>query len=445
MNFIIGIFDYFRLVIHRSFYSKKMIRRYQTKQLKKIYKYAINNSVFYKELYNEKQFNNLEDFYKLPIINKSIMMANFTDLNTCGIIKEDVTSFAVEKENDKDYLGYYKDDYVIGLSSGTSGNKGIYITPKEMTKRLPSVFLARSGLSLKMLPYRILFVLRVFSQGFEDINSRVVSLHYCSTMERVEDIILKINSLKINILMAPPSLIRELLPYSDKIVPKIKKIICYAEVLEDVEKERFEKAFNTKVIEIYQASEGQIASACKYGHLHINEELVFVELYDEQNRIIDKDNIVGHKMIITNLINYAQPLIRYEMNDMIVLDNDCPCGSKYRRIKKVLGRHDDLLYFLDDLNTKKYIFPDLFVRWIIVCSDNIREFQVIQDKINHVNIFIDTIHSHDDSLYEIIKSKVINELKVYRINDPIINVKFKKITLPKEKNKYKRFITNIND
>jgi len=444
MSIITGVIDYLRLVIHRSFYSKKMIRKYQIKQLKKIHKFAINNSAFYNELYKDLQFDSLEDFHKLPTINKSIMMDNFTDLNTCRIIKEDVMKYIVEKENDKDYLGYYQDEFVIGLSSGTSGNKGIYITPKEMTKRLPSVFLARSGISLKMLPYKILFVLRVFSQGFEDINSSLISLNYCSTMERVEDIIKRINNLKINILMAPPSLIRELLPYSNEIQPKIKRIITYAEVLEDVDKERFEKEFNTKVIEIYQASEGQIASACKYGHLHINEELVYIELYDQHGNLIEEDNIIGHKMILTNLINYAQPLIRYEMNDMIVLDKDCPCGSKYRRIKKVLGRHDDLLYFYDNSNNRKYVFPDLFVRWIIVCSENIREFQVIQNSINQINIYIDTIDNEDKELLNTIKSKVVKELSEFKIDNSTVIVEFKKITLPKEKNKYKRFINNIN-
>ncbi len=442
MNFIIGVVDYFRLVIHRSFYSEKRIKRCQTKQLKKIYNYAIKNSPFYQELYKDKSFNTIDDFHKLPIINKKIMMDNFTSLNTCGLIKEEVMDYAVDKENNKDFLGYYKGEYVIGLSSGTSGNKGIYITPKEMTKRLPSVFLARSGLSIGMLPYKILFVLRVFSQGFEDINSKLVDLHYCSTMEKIDLIVDKINSLNINILMAPPSLIRELLPYSDQIKSKIKKIVTYAEVLEDVDKERFEKEFKTEVIEIYQASEGQMASACKYGHLHINEELVYVELYDEDGNLIEEEDVVGHKMIITNLINYAQPLIRYEMNDMIVLDKECPCGSKYRRIKKVLGRHDDLIYFLDQSKKKKYIFPDLFVRWIIVCSENIREFQVIQDKVNQVNIYIDTIKKDDIQLLNIIELKIKKELAEFEIMSPVINIEFKKIAIPKEKNKYKRFINN---
>lgn len=443
MSAIIGLFDYLRLVIHRKFYSKNQIKRYQERQLNKIYNFAVKNSEFYHDLYKDNQFHTMSDFYSLPIINKSIMMEHFSTLNTCGIDKEDIMKYAVDKEVNKDFYGYYKDEYVVGLSSGTSGNKGIFITPKHMTTRLPFVFLARGGFQLKLLPYRILFMLRVFSQGFEDINSKLVSLNYLSTMENIDTIINKINDQNINILMAPPSLVRELLPHSKEITSKIKRIMTYAEVLEVEDKNRFEKDFDTKVIEIYQASEGQMASACKQGYLHINEDLVFIELYDDQGNLIEEENVVGHKMIITNLVNYAQPLIRYEMNDMVILDTKCSCGSNFRRIKKVLGRHDDLLYFTDSQQQRKYIFPDLFVRWIMVCSENIREFQVIQDDINEVIIYLDLISKDQEDIIQIVREKLVMELDTFDICKPVINIEFKDITLPKDKNKFKRFISNI--
>ncbi len=361
MNLLKGLYDYTRLVFHRKYYSERKIKKYNEKQLKKIYNYAIENSSFYNELYKDKVFKTMNDFYNLPIINKKIMMDNFSELNTHQLDKDEVLDYAVKMELSKDFLGYYKDKFVVGLSSGTSGNKGLYLTPKEMTERLPFVFLARGGFPLRLLPYNILFMLRVFSQGFDDINSKIVSLTYLSTMEEIDIVISRINDLNINILMAPPSFVRQLIPYKDKITTKINTIMTYAEVLEEEDKIRFKKDFNAKVIEIYQASEGQMASACKHGYLHINEDLVFIELYDEDNKLITEKNVIGHKMVITNLVNYAQPLIRYEMNDMIILDSKCSCGSNFRRIKKVLGRHDDLLYFFDSKKNKKYIFPDLFV------------------------------------------------------------------------------------
>ena len=253
--------DYFYLKKNRR-RSQEAINQLQWKAIQKMLEYAKANSPYYQNQYQNIDIVTLEDFQKLPTINKQIMMEHFTDLNTCGLNKEDVMNYAVQKELNKDYLGYYQDKYVVGLSSGTSGNKWLYITPKSMTKRLPGVFLARGGIELKELPLRILFCLRVFSQGFDDINAPLLKLKYISTMTPVLDVIQKMNQDNINLWMAPPSFIRQVLPFKDQIRIKLKKIITYAEVLSAADKAQFEAAFNTKVVEIYQASEGQIASPC---------------------------------------------------------------------------------------------------------------------------------------------------------------------------------------
>ncbi len=285
-------------------------------------------------------------------------------------------------------------------------------------------------------------MLRVFSQGFDDINAKFVTLKYLSTMENISTIINTINTNNINILMAPPSLLRQLLSKANDIKVSLKQVVTYAEVLYPEEKMKFEQAFDCKVIEIYQASEGQMASACKHGHLHINEDLVYVELYDAKNQLIEQHGVVGQKMIITNLVNYAQPLIRYEMNDMIVLDDTCSCGSHFRRIKQVLGRHDDLLYFTDSSNQTKIIYPDLFVRWIIVVSDDIREFQVIQSSVNQLDIIVDTLND-SEQLLQSLHQKLRQELSSYDIHHVDIRFTVKLIALPQDKNKFKRFISHL--
>lgn len=431
--------DYLLLTKTRNKASQKQIDVLQLAALKRLFKHAVENSSFYNQLYKGYVFETLSDFYKLPIINKKIMMTNFSTLNTLGLIKEDVMAYAVEKELNKDYLGYYKDEFVIGLSSGTSGNKGLYITPKAMTKRLPGVFLARGGISLSDLPLRIMFCLRVFSQGFDDINAPMIKLKYASTMVDEKDFISDLNKNKTNLLMAPPSFIRQLLPYIDRIKVKLKKIITYAEVLSDADKAQFERLFKTKVIEIYQASEGQIASTCKEGHLHINEDLVFIELYDKDNQLITKPNVVGHKMILTNLINEAQPLIRYEMNDMIILDEPCNCGSNFRTIKSILGRCDDNIYFYNQKEEPQIVYADLFSRWLITTSDEIREFQVIQTKIGELDITIDADDTFDMNLVE---ERLDRELRMLSLKG-LFRFKIGKLELPKHTNKFKRFISKI--
>jgi putative adenylate-forming enzyme len=442
VNILQGIRDYRLLNRHLYRFSNEQIRAYQLSELQKLVAFSMNHARFYSDLYKGLLVKSLEDFRQLPSINKQIMMDHFDDINTCGLKLEAVRDYAVQKELHREYLGYYQDQYVIGLSSGTSGNKGIYITPKSMTERLPFVFLARSGLSSKDLPFRILFLLRVFSQGFEDINAPLIHLNYLSTMTPVHEIIRQINDDRINILMAPPSLVRQLLPWAAMIKRPLQMIVSYAEVLEKEEKERFQRSFGTRVIEIYQASEGQIGSACRCGNLHINEDLVFIELYDRNGQPVDRPGPVGTKMLLTNLINTAQPLIRYEMNDLIQLGERCPCGSSFRVIDKVLGRNGDVLYLTNKNHILQPVYPDLMSRWIITTSDRIREFRVSQISHSKLEITIDVLDSTDEpraAVAERLRTRLTSELSSYGI-DADLDIRIEAIQLPETMAKYKRFI-----
>jgi phenylacetate-CoA ligase len=162
-------------------------------------------------------------------------------------------------------------------------------------------------------------------------------------------------------------------------------------------------------------------------------------LYDYEGKLIQSPHIRGHHMILTNLVNYAQPLIRYEMNDMIILDDACPCGSRFRTIQKILGRNDDLIYFLNRDHQKRVVFPDLFSRWMITESDQIREFQVIQDEIGKLDIKID---SETSDFFESLQTRLHQELDALGLKVKISLI-HGKIELPVDSHKYKRFISSI--
>ncbi len=433
-----GIYDYIRLKMGFRFYSPEQIKAVQFKKIQKLFKIAQTRAPYYAKTGPEDGLKNWDDFYRLDIIDKSILMDHFDEMNTVGVKRSDVEAYALDKEVRKDYTGYFQNQFVVGLSSGTSGNKGLYLTDKALTKKLPYVFLARSGLPLKYLPFRILFCLRVFSQGFADINSPIIHLNYVSTMTPITDVIKAINLKKINILMAPPSFVRLLMPYLSDIKQTLKCIVCYAEVLTKEEKEKFKNLFKTQVIEIYQASEGQIASACKAGNLHLNEDLVFAELIDRNSNKVDQAGIPG-QLIITNLINEVQPLIRTRMNDWVVLKASCSCGSQYRVLDHVIGRHDDVMMFKTKALSLQHVFPDLISRWIITYSNDIREFKVIQNEVNQLDLTIDCLGGQPTKAFiDGLKVRIITEFSAFKLV-PNISIVHQKIDIPKDNSKYKRF------
>jgi len=370
-----GIVDFASLRWRFAHLRGPRLRAYQRRVLGQLLRFAMARSPFYRQLYAGLDLN---DFESLPQINKAVMMNQFDRLNTAGLRLDDVMSFALEAEREKRYSGYFQDRYVVGLSSGTSGARGIYLTDRVISERLPFAFLARSGMPWRLLPFRIAFFLRMFNQGFADINGPLISLRYMPTMLPVAEAIERINALKANILMAPPSMLRLLARERKRIASPIGIVVSYAEVLEEHERAMLERIFGVRIVEIYQASEGLIACPCREGQLHINEDLVYVELLDESNRELTALDIPCRRMIVTNLYNRVQPLIRYELNDLVTLGAPCPCGSGFRVIAKVIGRDDDVLYFRRADGALGHVFPDVLSRWIITATDRIDEYMLEQ-------------------------------------------------------------------
>ena len=82
--------------------------------------------------------------------------------------------------------------------------------------------------------------------------------------------------------------------------------------------------------------EGMLAFTCPAGSLHLNEDCTLFE-FDEAG-----DTIGGaRRTVITDLYRRVQPFLRYELNDLVELSPDeCPCGSAFRRIRRIHGRAD---------------------------------------------------------------------------------------------------------
>jgi putative adenylate-forming enzyme len=439
--------DLIRLNRHFYHQTPRQLARYQTRAVLELLARVRRESPFYAEYFAGYPVTSLDDYRHLPTLDKNIMMAQFDRLNTAGLSLHDVMAFALAKEEARDYLGYYRDRFVVGLSSGTSGNKGIYITDKALTRRLPGVFLARGGVRLSDLPLRILFILRVFSQGFADINAPLIRLRYLSSMSEPEAILTAMNEMKANLLMAPPSLLRQLLPLAGQIACPPRRIITYAEVLTPEEKIRLVQAFRAPVVELYQASEGQIASPCRCGNLHINEDLVYVELFAEDKTTpLTEPGRRSGRMLVTNLVNTVQPLLRYEMNDLIELGPPCPCGSCYRVVQRIIGRQDDVLYLKTHSGRLRPVYPDLFSRWIITTDDQIREFTVDQDATDHLTVTLDLTAppAQNETRIKRLQERLAGELAVYDISCAI-TVRVEAIRLPADNRKLKRFISRAPD
>lgn len=374
---------------NRLFTSRKKLEAYQQKKLKKHLEFVTEKSAFYRKYKGHE----LKDF---PMIDKGIMMENFDTINTVGIKKEEALEFAVNAERTREFGDKLK-NITVGLSSGTSHSRGAFLVEKTETEKWAGFVLA------KFLPhgilgkYKIAFFMRANSNLYQSVGSKNIRFEFYDIYADMDKNIEKLEKNGADILVAQPSALLMIAAALDekKIDIHPETVISIAEVLEKEDEERIKKSFGTDVIhQVYQCTEGCLATTCKYGTLHLNEDIVFIE-----KEYIDKNRFIP---IITDFERTSQPIIRYRLNDVLVEKKEkCRCGSACTALEKIEGREDDVFIFHGEEKEIK-IFPD-FIRRCILFSGNISDYRIVQQADGSISIYADI----DDKM----KEKVTGEFE----------------------------------
>ena len=337
------------------------------------------------EAYQKKQLSNYMDFLKrespyfkngVPTdfdhMDKTFMMAHFNELNTQGIDRDEALALAIESEKTRDFTEL-KGEVAVGLSSGTSGHRGLFFTTEKERSMWAAAILAKMLPKGHLFDHRIAFFLRADNELYQTINTALIRLEYFDIFKNTDEHIERLNHYQPTIVVAPASMLIELskrLKAGDLSISP-QKIVSVAEILEDSDRIRISSAFKLPIIDqVYQATEGFLACTCSAGHLHLNEDIIFVEKeYLDERRFYP---------VITDFKRSSQPVYRYKLNDILVENPEpCSCGSHYTRIDKVEGRSDDIFYFEGQDGGQVTIYPD-FIRRCILFVENVGDYQVKQ-------------------------------------------------------------------
>ncbi len=404
MNKVLLLKQYLKTKYNPSFRSKKGLARYQHKQIKNHISFVLEHSPFYQSLYQDF----LEDIKKgdwshLPIINKQIMMDNFDTLNTVSINKEEAFKVSIEAERSRNFSPTIN-GITIGLSSGTSGNRGIFLVSPTEQSLWAGTVLGKVLPSSILNTHTIAFFLRANSNLYESTDNQKVSFHFFDLLDSFENHITRLNDIQPTIVVAPPSLLRKIAEWKQEGLIYINplKIVSVAEVLEDIDKHYISNVFQQTIHQVYQCTEGFLASTCKHGTLHLNEDLVYIE-----KEYLDKDRGL-FVPLITDFSRKTQPIIRYRLNDILIERQEkCPCNSPFTALERIDGRCDDIFIGQEkDTNCTIPIFPDFIRRAVMLSSEHIEEFKVIQ----HPSLDMEVKLKTSKDTKEDIKHKVQQEL-----------------------------------
>lgn len=363
--------------------TKEQMQELQNKKLYEILHYAFDHSAYYRESFLKagitKQNINTTPISQFPSIDKKKLIENFDRLVTVQDVLQSELRVFDEVEHTKDT---FKNGYHVVHSSGSTGKPGYFIYDEKAWNHMLLGILRGALWDMSMIDIlrllwkrpRIVYIAATdglyggamaVGSGIEGVHAKQLSL---DIKQPLNEWIEQIQSFKPNLVIGYSSAIKILAEQVErgKINVKIERVISCGEPLNTNLRTYLEKVFNCDVINFYGASESLAIGVEIHG-----EEGMY--LFDDMNYI----EVENEKMYLTSLYNYAQPLIRYELSDRLVID-DSDQRYPFTKIKNLAGRNEDLMWFHDEQGNKEFLHP-LAIEGF--CIEHMLDYQFIQ--LNH--------------------------------------------------------------
>ena len=304
-------------------------------------------------------------------MDKAALMADFGSYNRLGLTAAEGWAHL--------QAGTAPKGYAIGASTGTSGNRGLYIVSERERYRWLGTILSRALPDFLSRRHRVAIVLPANSRLYDAANeSGRLQLRFFDLGLGIEAQFAPLAAFQPTVIVAPPKFLRALAESDTQVAPQ--RIFSGAEVLDEEDRRIVEKRFDIIVREIYMATEGLFAIACPHGTLHLLEDQVAFEFLPVEG----SDTLVTP--LITDFSRETQVMVRYRMNDVLELAPfPCPCGLPHRAIQQVHGRCDDI-FTLPSFGKPVRITPDVIRNAVLKADTRISDFRVIQSGRNAVRL-----------------------------------------------------------
>lgn len=408
-------------------------------------KYARLRSPFYRQLYAALPDGPVA-LESLPPVSKPQLMAAFDDwitdpdLGRAGV--EDILADA------KTTGVAYRDGLFVCTSSGTTGKPGIFVHDRAAI----DVCRVLNAFRLSLVWLSVWDWLQLARRGIRWGAAMAASGPYIGAgwleLERrrsawksrayrvfpiekpLGELAAELQSFDPTILSGYPTaldlLAREQLAGRVRLRPVL--VESAGESINDAAKSRIETAFGVPVHIAYGASEFlSLAVSCSQGWLHVNSDWAILEPVDEGFRPTPRGE-PSYTVLLTNLANRIQPIIRYDLGDSIIVRPDpCPCGSHLQAIR-VAGRCDDILRFIAADGRSIAVLP-VAVGSVIDEAPGVHRSQLVQTGPSTIRLRLEAAEGSD---VERVWRDVTVELHAFLVAQGLANVEIVRAEEPPE-------------
>jgi phenylacetate-CoA ligase len=366
---------------------RAQLGQHQQQRLETVVRHAATHSSFYRRWFAQTGALGAEpvQLARLPVLDKSLLMEHFDELVCDPRLRRDQLLDRVgQLTGDQLYL----DRYRVLLTSGSSGRPGLFVYDPAGWRSIGAQMVRSSswaGLRPSLPRQRLAFLggaapSHVSRQGAATL---AVGLHRVLALPvtlPLAQLVQALNQFQPTYLNLYPSVAMWLAgeQHAGRLRLAPQMLVTAAELRTPEMTQRLQDAFGVRPFDAYGCTEGLWGSECEHHQgIHLFEDTTLVENLDPDGQPVAAGQ-PGARLLVTNLHNRVQPLLRLEVTDLVTLDPDpCPCGRTLVRVSAIHGRSDDVLSLAARDGGRVDVHPLQFA--LLTRDPRVREFQVVQD------------------------------------------------------------------
>jgi phenylacetate-CoA ligase len=399
-------------------------------RLQDLLKFAWSESPFYRERLHEVRLAEVIELRDLPVLAKATMMQNldslFTDrrLDAKGVNDHIASGLAEDR-----YLGEYR----IVSTSGSTGSRGLFVYSRREWSTMLATFLRWTEM-IGMLPRpgrrRVAVIgaptpLHMTYRLSSSLDFGVYKVLFIRAGDPTASIVRRMMEFRPDVLISYPSMCSmlaiEQLDERMSISPRL--VATGGELLTSNMASQIQQAWGVWPCNFYALTElGLLGATCpEHRRMHLFNDLAIIEVVDSKYDEVPP-GAKGAKLLLTNLFLRTQPLIRYEVSDMLTMSpSRCACGRGWPLVDSIDGRWDDLLWVRGSDDREVPIHP-MQLQSIILCRAEVRAYQIVQraDMII-VHIVVDS-DSDGPALAGVLQRQLVRKLSDISSNSPAVSV-----------------------
>jgi len=391
------------------------IARRQRDRLTALVDHARSASPFYRRLYRDipETVRDLDSdlaselatvLGELPPVGKRELMANFDDWVTDPHIT--LAGLKGDLLGDTSRVGgYYRGQYLVVTTSGSTGEPAVLVHDRNslqvanllapirarralLTAAEARAFLRRGLRAAALIADGDHFAGVVLTETARHRSPRIARrVRVFSVLRPLPELVAELNAFQPTVLYGYPSAMVQLAAEQRSGRLRIQPVLAAAsgEALADDGTAAIEAALGCRATARYLASEAPaLTFRCPQGQFHVNADWHIVEPVDDNFRPVTAGEL-SHTVLVTNLANQVQPLIRYNLGDRVQLAaGPCACGSPFPAIR-VEGRSGDILTFGSASGGVVTVLP-LALGTVIEETAGVRRFQAIRTGMRHLTV-----------------------------------------------------------